>query len=146
MNTLFAAVRAIHYASAMLLFGELAFALVLAGSATRGAALDGASLRRRLVLSGCWSVVAGIASGLAWLAFGAAVMNGTSIGQAMHRPVLELVLFDTRFGHVWVLRFALLAALGVMLLVLRKSASRAIQSRMTIGMLATAALYLGALA
>jgi hypothetical protein len=29
MNTLFVAVRAIHYASAMLLFGELAFALVV---------------------------------------------------------------------------------------------------------------------
>jgi hypothetical protein len=39
---------------------------------------------------------------------GAAVMNSTSIGQAV--PVrAELVLSDTKFGHVWVLRFALLA-------------------------------------
>jgi putative copper resistance protein D len=146
MNTLFAAVRAIHYASAMLLFGELAFALVVVGSATRGAAPDGDDLHRRLVLIARWSVITGIASGLAWFAIGAAVMNGTSIGQAMHRSVLELVLSDTRFGHAWVLRFALLAALCVMLRVLRKSAGRAARSGMTIGMLATAALYLGALA
>ncbi len=146
MNTLFAAVRAIHYASALLLFGELVFALAVAGPATRGAGLGGDDIHRRLVLIARWSVVAGIASGLAWFVIGAAVMNGTSVGQAMHWSVLELVLSDTKFGRVWVLRFALLAAFCVMLEVLRSSPSSPLRSRMIIGMLVIAAPYLGALA
>ena len=92
MNTLFAAVRAIHYASAMLLFGELVFALAVAGPATRGIGAGGDEFDRRLVRIARWSVVAGVASGLAWFAIGAAVMSGMSIGQAMRRSVLELVL------------------------------------------------------
>ena len=145
MNTLFAAVRAIHYASAMLLLGELVFALAVAGPATRAAGLGGDDIHRRLVLIARWSVVAGIASGLAWFVIGAAVMNGTSVGQAIHWSVLELVLSDTKFGRVW-LRFTLLAAYCVMLQVLRSSPSGSHRSRMIIGMLVIAAAYLGALA
>src|SRR5207237_1110937 len=126
--------------------GELVFALAVAGPATRGTGFGGDDFDRRLMRIARWSVAAGIASGLAWFGIGAAMMSGTSIGQAMHRSVLELVLSDTRFGHVWALRFVLLAAFCVMLAVRRKSSNGAIRSRMTVGMLATAALYLSALA
>ena len=146
MGTLFVAVRAIHYASAMLLFGEILFALAVAGPAMRGAGTGRDEFARRLVRIACWGAVAGVASGIAWFAIGATIMSGTTIGQATQRSVLELVLSSTRFGHVWVLRFALLAAFCVMLWALRKSASDTFRSRMTLSLLGTAALYLGTLA
>jgi len=146
MGTLFVAVRAIHYASAMLLFGEILFALAVAGPAMRGTGTGRDEFGRRLVRIACWGAVAGVASGIAWFAIGATIMSGTTIGQATQRSVLELVLSSTRFGHVWVLRFALLGALCVMLYALRKSASNPFRSRITLGLLGTAALYLGTLA
>ena len=65
------AARAIHFASAMLIFGELVFALAVATPALRatGRAIsvrdDG--VRRRLVRVGLWSLAASIASGALWL-------------------------------------------------------------------------------
>src|SRR6185369_173865 len=99
MSTLFVAVRAIHYASAMLLFGELVFALGVAGPAMRGIAIGRDEFDRRLVRIARWSAAASVASGFAWFAIGASVMSGTSIGQAMRWSVLDLVLSSTRFGQ-----------------------------------------------
>ncbi len=108
MNTLFVAARAVHYASAMLLFGELVFVIAVARPAWRRVQSgDGDAVYRRLLAVARWSVIASIVSGVAWLAAQAAVMSGVQVGQAMNRETLGLVLGNTVFGHVWVLRFGL---------------------------------------
>ena len=50
-------------------------------------------------------------------------MSGMQVGQAMNRETLSLVLGNTVFGHVWVLRLASIIALIAALSALRRSAS-----------------------
>ena len=150
MNTLFAAVRAVHYASAMLLFGELVFALAVArfGShpvRTAGAGIGDEVVGRLLVVAR-WAAVAGVASGMAWLAIAAAVMSGAPVEQAMNRQTLELVLGKTAFGHVWVLRLGLIAAYCFLLAALTRPSLERVRLRLMIAMLLSAAAYLAALA
>ena len=147
MNTVFVATRAIHYAAAMLLFGELVFLIAVARPAwQRIAPGDGDAVYRRLLAVMRWSVVASIVSGVAWLAAQAAVMSGVQVTQAMNRETLGLVLGDTVFGHVWMLRFGLVIVLGAVLAALQRSAGDRSRSRLAIGAAVVAAAYLGSLA
>ena len=146
MNTLFVAVRTVHYASAMLLMGELVFVIAVARPAWRRVPGDGDAVYRRLVAVARWSTIAGIASGVTWLAAQAAVMSGVQIGQAMNRETLGLVLSETVFGHVWVLRLGLVIALVALLLALRRSAGDPRRSCLAIAAAVVAAAYLGSLA
>jgi putative copper export protein/mono/diheme cytochrome c family protein len=147
MNTLFVAARAVHYASAMLLFGELVFVIAVARPAWRRVAPgDGDAVYRRLLAIARWSVIASIVSGAAWLAAQAAVMSGMHIGPAMNRETLSLVLGNTVFGHVWVLRFGLVIVLSAVLLALGRSANDRLRSRLAISAAVVAAAYLGSLA
>ena len=147
MNTLLIAARAVHYASAILLFGELVFVIAVARPAWRRVASgDGDAVYRRLLTVARWSVIASIVSGMGWLAAQAAVMSGMQIGQAMNRETLGLVLGNTVFGHVWVLRFGLVIALAAVLLALGRSAGGPRRSRLAIGAAMVAAAYLGSLA
>jgi putative copper resistance protein D len=147
MNTLFVAARAVHYASAMLLLGELVFVIAIAIPAWRRAGPgDGDAVYRRLFLVAYWSVIASIASGAVWLATQAAVMSGAQVGQAMNRETLGLVLGDTVFGHVWVLRFVLALVLAAMLLALRHGVGGSRRSSLAIVAAVIASVYLGSLA
>ena len=147
MNTLFVAARAVHYASAMLLFGELVFVIAVARPMWRRVAPDaGDAVYRRLVGVARWSVFASIVSGVAWLTAQAAAMSGVQVGQALNRETLGQVLGDTVFGHVWMLRLGLVIALCAVLLALRRSAGDPGRSRLAIGATAVAAAYLGSLA
>jgi putative copper resistance protein D len=150
MNTLFVAARAVHFASAMLLFGELVFVIAVARPVWRHArhvgSGDGDDVYRRLLVVARWSVIASIVSGVAWLAAQAAVMSGMPVGQAMNRETLGLVLGNTVFGRVWMLRIGLVIALGAVLLALDRSAGDPRRSRLAIGAAVVAAAYLGSLA
>ncbi len=147
MNSLFVAARAVHYASALLLFGELVFVIAVARPAWRRVkAGDGDAVYRRLFAVARWSVIASIASGAAWLAAQAAVMSGVQAAQAMNRETLGLVLGNTVFGHVWVLRLGLIVVLVAVLLALRRSAGDPRRSRLAIVATVIAAAYLGSLA
>ena len=147
MNSLFVAARAVHYASALLLFGELVFVIAVARPAWRRVkAGDGDAVYRRLFAVARWSVIASIASGAAWLAAQAAVMSGVQAAQAMNRETLGLVLGNTVFGHVWVLRLGLIVVLVAVLLALRRSAGDPRRSRLAIVAAVIAAAYLGSLA
>jgi putative copper export protein len=78
MNALFVAVRAVHFASVMLLFGELVFVLCVAKPMWRVASntiLDGNDISRGPVRLAIWGLVASIASGVAWLAIEASPSN-----------------------------------------------------------------------
>ncbi|TMG86321.1 MAG: hypothetical protein E6H76_12350 [Betaproteobacteria bacterium] len=99
MNALFVTVRAIHFASAILLFGELVFVLCVAKPLWRvvdNASLDGNDVSRSPVRIAVWGLVASIASGVAWLVVEAAVMSGMPLAQAVNRTTVGLVLGQTR--------------------------------------------------
>ncbi len=155
MNALFATIRAVHYASAMLLMGELIFALLLAGPVLRGAqAIDGADPgsgegdreRRRLLRIVRWSVVACLASAAAWLAMTAVIMSGLPIRAALGRDNLGQVLGSTMFGRVFILRLGILGVLWAMLPAFARASCETLRTRLAAAMLGLAVAYLAGLA
>ncbi len=116
--TLGAAVRASHYASAVLLFGSFVFALAVARparAAVQGTAGEFAALDRVLLRLACIGLGVVIASALLWLWLLAASMSGRTLGAALDPAILALVLSATRFGTVWLVRMAAAAALAALL-------------------------------
>lgn len=148
MNTLFVTFRAIHYASAMLLVGELVFALGVARPALRRllACGGGDEFDRRFFAVARWGLVASIASGAAWFAAEAAVMSGLPVRAAMTRETLGLVLGNTVFGLIFAARVGLVVGLAAVLIAMRRSTDDARRSRLAIVAVAFAAAYLGSLA
>lgn len=148
MNTLLVSLRGVHYASAMLLFGELVFALGVATPAFRRvlAVRDGDDFDRRFFAVAYWGLVASIASGAAWFAAEAAAMSGLPLGEVMTRETLGLVLANTMFGLIFAVRVGLAVALAAVLIAIGRSNDDARRSRLTIIAVAFAAAYLGSLA
>src|SRR5262249_18843197 len=128
MNELYVAARAIHYASAMLLFGGVLFGFVIAGRAWSGApgvvAHCAPGDRRTLLIAGYSAIVLSLASGAAWLVIQAALMTGAPPGGLPSLETLERVLGKTIFGRIWILRFGLLVALCVLLPIMAGSSRR----------------------
>jgi putative copper export protein/mono/diheme cytochrome c family protein/peroxiredoxin len=150
MNALLVAARAVHFASTMLLFGEMVFVLAVVSPAWRKASRaafdhDQAICHRLLLIEG-WSLAVSIASGAIWLAVEASSMSGMPLGQAISRDTLSLVLGQTVFGRLWVWRFGLAVAFGVPLVALGRTASGRSRSRLALGWLVVAATYLATLA
>src|SRR2546426_9160718 len=107
MNALFVTVRAVHFASAILLFGELLFVLCVAKPVWRvadNAILDRNDVSRWPVRIAVWSLAASIVSGVAWLGIEAALMSGMPLAQAGNRTTVGAVFGQTLFGRVWLLR------------------------------------------
>jgi putative copper resistance protein D len=111
MTGVLAAARALHFASAILVFGELAFALFVADSRS----FEREESRRRFHRVVSWSIAASIASWVVWLGCEAVEMSGVSIKQALGSQTLLLVLGQTEFGRLWLLRLALAAVLSALL-------------------------------
>ncbi|HEY3254428.1 MAG TPA: copper homeostasis membrane protein CopD, partial [Polyangiaceae bacterium] len=132
-----------------MLFGGLAFAFGVATPAWRRAepVASGADhgVNRWCLRVARWSVLASIASGIAWLVAEAAAMSGMPVGEALNRRTLALVL-ATQFGRVWTLRLGLVIALGVLLFVLGRSTIDKQRPRLAIAALVVAAAYLATLA
>ena len=99
---LLAAVRALHFASVVVLFGQFAYAWAVAPARTPPPGF------RRI---GAWSMVIALATGLAWLAFEAVGMSGLPVTEALGASTLKVVVTQTLFGHVWLFRMALAVAL-----------------------------------
>jgi putative copper resistance protein D len=103
----FAVLRALHAGGSIVLFGELVFARVVLGPGGgrhdhgRGPALAIAS-------------IVAVVSWIAWLALEAAAMGGVAWRDAI--ALVPRVLAETEFGRTWLVRAALLLALGAWLL------------------------------
>ena len=144
------AARTVHFASAILLFGGLLFVLAVATPVWRDA--DRAIPQRggrhlpTALMYGAWTLVASVMSGVIWLAAEAAIMSGTPLVQAINADTVGLVLGRTAFGRLWVLRFVLALALGVLLLTIGRSANETRRLRIAIGAVLVAAAYLASLA
>jgi copper resistance protein D len=119
-----AVVRALHLGALAVLAGGFAFPwLVLPLRSVAQAqrfALSGLLARLRLV-----ATLVALATWLAWLVPVAMGMSGLDVAQAVRPGVLELVIAQTRFGHVWVVRCVLLLLLAGWLACTRARAAHA---------------------
>jgi len=70
-----------------------------------------------------WSLALALVSGFLWLVIEAVGMSGLPPARALNRATLGIVLAETSFGRVWMLRFALAVALGAILLASRRRAA-----------------------
>jgi putative copper resistance protein D len=149
MNALFVSVRAVHFASAILLFGELVFVLCVAKPVwhvAHDAILDRNDVSRWPVRIAVWGLAASIVSGVAWLAIEAAVMSGMPLEHAVNRTTVGLVLGETLFGRVWLLRAAAGIGLGALLTAIIMARNDRRGSRLTMGAAVLAGVYLASLA
>lgn len=147
MTTLLVIARAIHYASAMLLLGQLVFALGVARPVFRRArsADGGDDFERRYFAFACWGLAVSVASGAVWFSAMAAVMSGLTGEQAMTRETLGLIL-GTVFGLVFAARAGLAIALAAVLIAVQRSNDRGRRSSFAIAGGVLAAVYVGSLA
>jgi putative copper resistance protein D len=111
MNEFLVLTRAIHFGAVLWLFGEFVFFAVVVGPALRSlsedASTDSRDPERRLVcVAGC-CVAIGIASAIVWLLLEAASMSGTPLAVAFNRQTLDVVVRETLFGRIWLVRLGL---------------------------------------
>jgi len=99
--------RAVHIAAAILIAGIFTFDVVAIGLTNPPASehlLDVERLFLRLALS---SLIAAFLSALLWFWLEVVNMSGLSFAQAFSATASVTVLSETRFGHVWALRFGI---------------------------------------
>jgi putative copper export protein/mono/diheme cytochrome c family protein len=142
VNELLASARAVHFAAALWVFGELAFACAMIRRAGPGAPGPGDTLRVRLPLVVGTGVVIAIVSAVAWLAAVTATMSGLSWFTGIGPSTLATVLGGTLFGKVWILRLGL--ALVLLLASRRLNAEHT--RRALVCSTAVAAIYLATIA
>jgi putative copper resistance protein D len=121
MSAVLAAARALHFGATLLVFGETALALFVARPAwraTKSAGVGWADIERRIRPVLAWALAISVLSGIVWLALEVPLMSGEPIEEAIAGPTLGIVVLDTWFGRVCIVRLAL-AALFAWLLVRR---------------------------
>ena len=102
--TLIALCRFAHFLAGLIAFGASAYLALFAPKALRSALAPAAG---RLV---AWASVVALVTALVWLALEAASMADDTSAAADPGFIVS-VLTDTAFGHAWILRLALAAAL-----------------------------------
>ena len=127
-DAVLAAVRALHFAATILLFGQFVYAT----------AVSPGRWPPRFFAIAATSLVVLFASALAWLGLEAISMSGLPASEALSAPTLGTVLTATQFGRVWLARMVLCGALVVLAAALPGRAMR-------IPGLALSAILLGAL-
>jgi putative copper export protein/mono/diheme cytochrome c family protein len=150
MSSLFVAARAVHFGGGMLVFGELAFASFVATNAWRSAITGMPDHRgrpdRHVRAFTAWALAASAFSGAVWLVLQASDMAGEGVRQVLSDDTLGIVLRQTEFGHVFLVRAMLLVAVAATLAWLwRASTPARRQVRLSVA-LGLAALYLATLA
>jgi putative copper resistance protein D len=150
MDSIIVAARVAHFASAMLLFGELVCVLTVGTPVWRDA--GGASLAWRqrgfslALMYGAWILAASVISGAIWLAAEVAIMSDMPLAAAISVDRLRLVLGRTMFGQLWVWRFGLGIVLAVLLLSIDRSVGWRWRLSLSVGAALIAAAYLATLA
>src|SRR5437899_3314799 len=108
-------VRAIHVGASVLSAGTFLFLLFVIGPSVREgeqAHVTGEEVKRWLWRLSGWSLFVALVSWLGGLGLVAANMSGRSLAQALAPEIVSTVLTSTTFGHVWMLRLALMALLA----------------------------------
>jgi len=100
--------RTVHIGASMLLAGTCTFEVITLGPAGRAGSDDFRELQRRLIRLVRWSLVAALLSALLWFWLEVASMSGLPAMRAFSTTAWQMVLFETKFGHVWQLRLGLI--------------------------------------
>jgi copper resistance protein D len=108
-------IRAIHFAAAAVIAGNLIFCAVVAEPALRSTPLATTVIRPQILLAAWIGLAIAAASGVIWLQLQAASMSGRTFGEAMTSDVLLTVLNETQFGLVSKIRFVLAIILAACL-------------------------------
>src|SRR6202171_442200 len=109
------AIRAIHFAAAAVIAGNLIFRAVVAEPALRSTPQATTVIRSQILLIAWIGLAIAAASGVIWLQLQAASMSGRTFGEAMTADVLSTVLNETQFGLVSKIRFVLAIILAACL-------------------------------
>ncbi len=104
------AARTAHIGASILLAGIFTFDAIILSPGSRVGTGDFQEVERRLLRLAVWSLIAAILSGLLWFWLEVASMNELSLKNALSAPAWRAVLFETRFGRVWQLRFGVIVA------------------------------------
>src|SRR6266550_948921 len=104
------AARTAHIGASILLAGIFTFDAIILSPGSRVGTGDFQEVERRLLRLAVWSLIAAILSGLLWFWLEVASMNELSLKNALSAPEWRAVLFETRFGRVWQLRFGVIVA------------------------------------
>jgi hypothetical protein len=127
--------RGIHVAATMSIFGSALFQCLVAAPA-RVANPAGRRLQHRLAMLGWISLAVALLTAIVWLWLQAkAFADGDSIGDIL--AAVPLILFDTHFGPLLAVRFALLVAACLILggVVPRNTATLALAAALGAGAL-----------
>jgi putative copper resistance protein D len=100
--------RTAHIGATVLLAGTFTFELITLGPARRAGSDDFLEIERRLLRLARWSLVAALLSGLFWFWLEVANMSGLPAMRTFSTTAWQMVLFETKFGHVWQLRLGLI--------------------------------------
>lgn len=112
-------VRAVHFASTVLLAGSLLFwSVILAPALAQARSLPGwsARLQRQLQVLNWLSLAVAIGSGLSWLLLVVGQIADVGWQSTLGNDMLLAVIQQTQLGQVFVLRAALAGVLAVLLL------------------------------
>jgi putative copper resistance protein D len=148
MSDALVAVRAVHLAATVAAAGAVFFRLWVAAPAFRGVGANApwsVRLGARLDRMAWASLALVVVSAAAWVGLVAADMSDRPLAAVLSGGVLPTVLTSTRFGHVWIARLAVAAALALCLLRSSRRDERAWSVRGSIATVLAAGL-LGALA
>src|SRR5260370_23635866 len=104
------AARAVNIGASILLAGIFTFDAIILSPDSRVGTGDFQEVERRLLRLAVWSLIAAILSGLLWFWLEVASMNELSLKNALSEAAWRAVLFETRFGLVWQLRFGVIVA------------------------------------
>jgi putative copper resistance protein D len=100
--------RTAHIGATMLLMGTFTFKLITLAAGGRGGSHDFHKLQLCLLYVARWSLVAALLSALLWFWLEVANMSGLPALRAFSTTAWQMVLFETKFGHVWQLRLGLI--------------------------------------
>lgn len=111
LETGFTLVRTIHELAALIALGQAAYSRLIRRAFTE---------RARSVVAE--SLAISVVAALGWLLCEAANMSGLPLSEALSTSVISVVLGQTLFGHVWMLRLVLGIALCGWIMLLQRSA------------------------
>jgi copper resistance protein D len=116
MTVLSLAIRSIHLGASLFLAGLFTFLLVVARPAFQASKEEGASVFNafdgQVLRFAGWSLLVLLLTGLLGLWVQLATATGRPLGQALTPDALWGLLASTQYGHVWVMRMALMALLS----------------------------------
>jgi len=107
---LLVAARTVNIGASILLAGIFTFDAIILLPGGRVGTGDFQEVERRLLRLAVWSLIVAILSGLLWFWLEVASMNELSLKNALSEAAWRAVLFETRFGRVWQLRFGVIVA------------------------------------